>query len=235
MKRLNFVLNEAGYCKIKVTDLNGQRCFFMNSEEKASVFEVDICGDRFDLTVTPIAPDLLKDLDEIEEFERNTFKGKILYKTASSLASFASDMFFYVECTYHVEDFRDGDTLNINMTVFSYPSNDFLKSPLWWLTDIWDLFPVMYMLYEVSLDSKRIEPVNTLCIDRKKTIKNVRKFIIFNSAFLETIIDYPINMMRVRYLSREKKIFSSLLKFSKMDEEKRWKYIGDKDFFENVE
>lgn len=164
MKRLNFVLNEAGYCKVQVNDLNGLRCFFMDSEKEEKAFEIDIFGDSFDLTVTPLVPDSVpKDNNNI------TFKEKIENKLISAVENAVKDIFFRVECTYHIENFSEGDTVNINMLIYGYPTNDD-EHPLWWLSpEFLDMvFPVGYMFYDVLLNSKRIEPKSTACIDRKK-------------------------------------------------------------------
>ena len=234
--RLEFNLQNSGLCKITINDSGYIRHFFLNSEENTTKAEMDIYGNSFDLTIIPMQPDLMKDFDEIEEVDRNTLKGKILYKIASKAANFAKDIFFCVECTYHIENFCDGDVINITSLVYSYRSNDFSHT-LWLLSpEMPDaVFPVGYMFYDVLLNSDRIEPKNTHCINRKATIKQARKFVIAGSAIFLQVISYPIQMLRIRYLSREKKIFSSLLKFSKMKEDKRWKFIGDEDFFGNVD
>ncbi len=233
--KIKIVLQNMGFCKITINDSGRFRYFFFDSDKCNTNAEVDIYGSNFDLTITPMQPDLMKDFDEIEEVDRNTLKGKILYKLASKAANFAKDTFFCVECTYHIANFREGDTINLTNTVYSYPTNDFLH-PLWFFSpEMPDtVFPVGYMFYDVMIDNKRIEPRNTHCTNRKETIKQSRKFVIAGSTIFSQILAYPVQMLRICYLSKEKKIFSTLLKFLKMGEDKRWKYIGDVDFFMEV-
>ena len=222
MKRLKFILNDVGYCKVKINDTNEEKCFILDSEKGLTTFEADVFGNCFDLTVTPLIPDATK-------FNNNniSLKEKIENKLISSAENFVKDLLFNVECTYHIENFCDCDTVNINMLMYSYPTNNELHLS-WWLSpiDLDMVFPVGYMFYDVLVNNKRIEPKSTACINRKKTIRKARKVVIVLSGIFEPL-GYPVQMLRIRFLSGKKKIYSSLLNFSRMDEEKRWKYIGD--------
>ncbi|MBQ2828930.1 MAG: hypothetical protein IJF20_06765 [Clostridia bacterium] len=220
---------------MQLKDSSGTRYFYLETENAEKSMGVDIFGDSFDVILTPMFPDFKKDL---EEMKPEKLKDKIAKKVISTTMNFAKDVFLFVECTYHVENFCDGDTINLDMTVYDCPSNNFDDYTLSWLFfDIWCPFPVLYMFYDALLNQKRLEPTSTICLDKKKTLKKARQMTLIGTGtgFFSTLIGYPINMARIRFLTREKRIFSTLLKFSRMDEEKRCKYIDEEDFlFENV-
>lgn len=221
MKRLNFVFGDMCCVRMRIVDSSGTRYFHMETEKEAKNMEIDVFGDSFDLTVTPLFPDNEK---IFKDEKPKNFIDKAAKKALTSLVKFSKDMYFMTECTYHLEKYHDGDTVNIKMLIFSFPSNDWGEN-LYYLDLV--QFPVQYMFYNVSLDEKRLEIQGTSCLNRKKVIRRARPFLLAGTDGLLTILSYPIQMIRIRYLSGKRKIFSTLLNFSRMDEEKRWKYISD--------
>ncbi len=221
MKRLNFVFGDMCCVRMQITDSSGTRYFYMETEKEAKNMEFDIFGDSFDLIVTPRFPDNEKIFKD-EKPEK--FMDKLGKRAIKSLVNFSKDMYFMTECAYHFENFHDGDTVNIKMTIYSFPSNNWGEN---WLYIELIGFPVEYMFYDASLSGKRLEPKSALCLNRKKVIRRARPFLLVSYDSLLTIISYPLQMIRIRYLSGKRKIFSTLLNFSRMDEEKRWKYISE--------
>lgn len=212
--KLNFIFGDMCCVRMQIIDSSGSRYFHMETEKEAKNMEIDIFGDSFDLIVTPLFPDSEK---VFKDEKPEKFMDKLEKKALKSLVNFSKDMYFMTECTYRFENFRDGDTVNIKMTIYSFPSNDWGEN---WLYLELIGFPVQYIFYDVSLSGKRLEPKSTLCLNRKKVIRRARPFLLVSYDSLLTVISYPIQMIRIRYLSGTRKIFSTLLKFSRMDEEK---------------
>lgn len=95
------------------------------------------------------------------------------------------------------------------------------------------LFPVQYLFYDTLLNEKRLEPKETYCLNRKKVIKRSKPFLLLGEDGLQ-IVSYTLQMVRIRRLSTPKKMYSTLLEFSRMGEEKRWKYTEDDSVFNTV-
>ncbi len=226
MKRLNFVFGEMCCLDMKITDSVGTKYFHIEPEKETSKIEIDISGESFDLTLTPLIP-----AEPLHEKGKIKLKDRIERKLHHSLGSFAINMYLLAECTYHVEKFHDGDAINLNSMVYSCPSNDLGDNAFYWDVII---FPVQYMFYDVCLNQKRIEPQNISCLNRKKVIRKARPFMLVGSDSFWTIVTYPVLITRIRFLSSKRKISSTLTKFSKMSEGERLKYINTKDFTDQL-
>ena len=216
MKRLNVIIKHPGCVNIRIKDGNEIKCIYSETDNIEKIFEVDIIEESFDLILTPMMP-------SVKTSGSKKLKDKLKEKFISATESFAKDMYFFAECIYHVEKFNDGDTISINMTVYYYPSNNSGAS----LIDL-DvvLFPVQYLFYDALLNDQRLEPKGINCLNRKKVIKRAIPFLLIGSDGIQ-IISYPLQMIRIRRLSRPRKIYSKLLEFSKMNFENRIKYTDD--------
>lgn len=219
MKRIEFIIKHPGCVRIKIEDEAGEKNFCMETEGMDKTFSTYIYGESFKMTLTPLLPP-----DKKPETESNTFGEKILNKLIAASEKLAKDMYFFTECVYIIENFSDGDKLTLNQTVYSFRSND-AADELWIWTDV-VLFPVEYFFYDALLNDQRISPAETNCLNRKKVLKRARLFMLMGEDGFQ-IISYPLQAIRNRRLSTPKKIYSTLLKFSEMDEENRVKYISD--------
>ncbi len=224
MKRLNFIVSHPGCVRIRINDDAGEKFFYIETEGVAKSFSADISGESFKLTLTPLIPAEKKS-------SGNKLGEKIVDKLISAGEKYAKDLFFFTECGYRVENFNDGDTMNLDMTVYSFRSND-AADELWMWTDV-VLFPVQYLFYDALLNGKRLNPEKTNCLNRKKVLKRARLFMLMGNDGFQ-IISYPIQAIRNRLLSTPKKIYSTLLKFSEMDTENRLKHTEDNNVFDTV-
>ena len=219
MKKLNFTVKHPGCVRIRIVDDTGTEYFYMETEGAEKSFSADITSENFDLILTPMVP-------PVKSSGSSKLKDKLADKFVSATEKFEQDMYFFTECVYHVENFSDGDTVNINMTVYSFRSND-AGEELWMWTDV-ILFPVQYLFYDALLNDKRLEPKEAICLNRKKVIKRARPFMLMGEDGFQ-IVSYPIQRVRIRRLSTPKKIYSTLFEFSKMDIDERLKYTQDTD------
>ncbi|MBE6756473.1 MAG: hypothetical protein E7555_08460 [Ruminococcaceae bacterium] len=225
MKRLNFTVRHPGCVRIRTEDASGKKYFYIETEGAEKSFSADIVGESFDLILTPMSP-------QSKPSGSNKLGEKIVDKLISAGEKYAKDMYFFTECVYHVENFNDGDEISLNQTVYSFRSND-AGEELWMWTDV-VLFPVQYMFYDAVLNGKRLEPKEIACLNRKKVLKRARPFMLMGEDGLQ-IISYPLQWARIRRLSTPKKIYSTLLEFSKMDMDERLRYTEDDNFIQTVD
>jgi len=224
MKRLEFIVKHPGSVRIRIEDDAGTKYFYMETEGAEKSFSADITGESFRLILTPLLPSEKKS-------DSNKLGEKIVDKLISAGEKYAKDLFFFIECVYHVENFNDGDKINLDMTVYSFRSND-AGEELWIWTDV-ILFPVQYLFYDILLNGNRLSPAETNCLNRKKVLKKARPFMLMGEDGFQ-IFSYPIQVIRNRRLSTPKKINSTLLEFSQMDEESRMNYTEESSVFGTV-
>lgn len=203
-------------CGIQIDDMFGTRYFRLNlpdeGQEDHPFLDVDIPGDRFDLTVVPIMVDYKDALKEMENVEGNTWKDKLAKKAAGFLLSAFENLILRVGCKYHAEGLPDGAVLNIYR-------QEYLAGSVH-ATEILEFLPVLYMFYEVSYLDNRFEVVNAFGTNRKAVVNFARKYSLIDFGF-QLIFTYPIQVGRVKRLTKDKKIFKTLSKFHHMSEDQR--------------
>ena len=57
MKKLNFIFGDMCCLDMKITDSSGTRYFCIEPEKESKKIEIDISGESFDLTLTPLIPE----------------------------------------------------------------------------------------------------------------------------------------------------------------------------------
>lgn len=224
MKRLEFIVKHPGCVRIRINDDAGEKFFYIETEGVAKSFSADISGESFKITLTPLIPAEKKS-------SGNKLGEKIVDKLISAGEKYAKDLFFFTECVYLVENFSDGDKINLDVTVYSFRSND-AADELWIWTDV-VLFPVQYFFYDALLNGQRLIPAETNCLNRKKVLKRAKLFMFMGRDGIQ-LISYPIQLIRNRRLSTPKKIHSTLLKFAQMDTESRMMHTDESSVFEIV-
>lgn len=225
MKRIEFIVKHPGSVRIRTEDASGKKYFYIETEGAEKSFSADIVGESFDLILTPMSP-------QNKPSGSNKLGEKIVDKLISAGEKYAKDMYFFTECVYHVENFNDGDEISLNQTVYSFRSND-AGEELWMWTDV-VLFPVQYMFYDALLNGKRLEPKETACLNRKKVFKRARPFMLMGEDGFQ-ILSYPLQWIRIRRLSTPKKMYSTLLEFSRMDINERLRHTEDDSFIQTVD
>lgn len=96
--------------------------------------------------------------------------------------------------------------------------------------DLLELIPMAYMFYEISHSSSKFELIDAFETNRKDVIKYAKKITLINFG-LHLIFTYPIQMGRVKHLTKNKKIFKTLYSFHNMSGAERQRIIDKKEKF----
>ena len=215
---IKFILPSSLYnCELQVTDANQTKSYMLltplEESDEPSVLEVEVSKGELDVTVIPILIDVKEALDE---FEQKTLMDKLVRKGVSWALSVFENVLLRVGCKYHISNACDGDVIRIDLQQYIYNSVD---------SDIFDLMPIMYMFYELTMHGERLEPVDAFAHNRKDVLKSARGFALADFG-IHLIFTYPFQVGRVKQLTKNKKIFKTLLKFHRMPEEKRERLIN---------
>lgn len=227
--RILFVLKESIYdCSLQITDANGSRCYRIpalnNDTETAepSVI-VDVWGESCDVTVIPLVPDYRKELNALEE---DTWKDKVAKKTAKVMLASMENMFLRVGCSYCLRGLTDGDRVDIRLQRHVFGSFDRF--------DLLDLIPVAYQFFEVSQFNTRFEPIGAFATNREEVVTSARTLELVGSLAngpLASLLIYPIQVGRIKRLSKNKKVFRVISKLHRMSDEKRKKWLEKQEAF----
>lgn len=216
--KIRFVLGETPYnCELQVTDTFGTRCFLLempiDEDQTNASLEVDIYGYEFDLTLIPIMVDYQPELNNLET---RKLKDKFVKKTLSWMLSSFENAILRVGTKYHITNIQNMDVLNIDIQAFAHDTS--------FIAEFFDFMPVMYTFYEVSQFGNRFE-LTDVCETNRKSVLKTAKTLAFTDFGIHLIFTYPIQVGRVKHLTKTKKIFKTLHKYHNMDEEKRQKLI----------
>ena len=206
-------------CNIRVTDANGARFYHVPQTDPFGTtpqfLDVEINGSECDIAIAPIETNpenLWKDTPSKNLFD------KVASKCGKKLVSYISKIVLHVTCEYHLTDLKDGDCIDIIAKQYVY--------------DLWDNFnaleeivPMAYAFYEIEYNSKRATVKQAFGTNRREVIKTSRPLAFAGSAgYGLLLILYPIQMIRIRLLSRKRKVFRTIKKFNKMTPEERKKF-----------
>lgn len=215
---IKFILPKSLYnCELKITDANQTQTHTLltpiEETDTPYVLEIDVSGE-FDFTVTPTMIDKNKILDE---FDQNTWTDRLGKKAASALISTLDNLILIVGCKYHVSGMSDGDAIELSQQAYSkVTAEDFA---------LLEIMPVMYSFFEASIKGKRLEPTAAFGTNRKKVLKSARALSLLHLG-TGFILIYPIQVGRAKRLTKDKKVFKTLLRFHRMPEEKRERFIN---------
>ncbi|MBE6789174.1 MAG: hypothetical protein E7539_05850 [Ruminococcaceae bacterium] len=218
--KIIFMLKESIFdCKLQITDLQGSRYYlispFSENDISQQYLTIDIYGTEFDLTLTPLMPDINSALDEIEE---NSWLDKLAKNAGKLLGKSLDKILLRVGCTYHIQDAQQGDRLDITMQ--GYPFGTFDRFGLL------ELLPMIYFFFEVSSFNKRFKPLKAFETNRKDVIKASRVLALSMSLGNSILapFSYMIQMSRIKRLSKNRKIFRVISKFHNMSDAERKKF-----------
>ncbi len=226
--KITLVLKESIYdCKIQITDSRGSRYYYISAlceDETVTPFiTAEIYDNDFDLTLIPIMPDTTSMLND---FEENNWKNKFAKKATKVLFSSLEKAILRVGCTYRVEQVQDGDRLDINLQTCTYGTFDHF--------DLLELIPMMYMFFEVFNLNKLFKLKEAYETNRKDVLKFAKTFaltdILGNGLFL-TLFTYPIQVGRIKRLTKDKKISKVLAKFNNLNDTERQRFLEKQEKF----
>ena len=209
-------------CKIKITDSQGTRYYYTSplSEEKSSLsasLTVEVFDSDFLLTLIPVMVDANSAL---EDFEVQNWKDKLAKKASKLLISTLDKAFLRVGCDYKITGTKDGDRLDISSQIYSF-GNSFTL-------DFFGLMPVLYNFFEVSSFGRLYKLSDAYETNRKSVLKFARAIAlsdIFGIGFITLLFTYPLQMGRVKHLTKNKKVKKVLLKFNSLTDEKREAFL----------
>lgn len=226
--KITLALKESIYdCKIQITDSRGISYYYISAlcdDETVTPFiTAEFFDNAFDLTLIPIMPDTNSMLND---FEENSRKDKFAKKATKVLFSSLEKAILRVGCTYRVEQVQDGDRLNINLQTYTFGTFDRF--------DLLELIPMMYMFFEVSHFNKLFKLKEAYETNRKDVLKFAKTFaltdILGNGLFV-TLFTYPIQVGRIKRLTKNKKISKTLTKFNNLSDVERQQFLDKQEKF----
>lgn len=228
--KIAFVLKESIYdCKIQITDAQGDRYYLLatrnlNDDDGHDPYIfVDICGDAFDVTLIPLMPDTAPMLNELED---NNWKDKFAKTAAKLMVSSLDKMLLRVGCRYHICDLQDGDRLDISLQSYAFGTFDRF--------DLLELIPMMYMFFEASHFNKRCALADAYETNRKDVLRSAKALAltdVLGNGMLATLFTYPIQVSRIKRLSKNKKIRKVLAKFNDLSDLERQRILEKQEKF----
>lgn len=227
--KISLVLKESIYdCKIKITDSYGERYYYISAlcEEgmTSSSITAEVFDNEFDLTLIPIMPDVSPALNEIEE---NNWKDKLTKKASKLIFDTIEKVILRVGCRYRIDQLQDRDSLDVALQTYVFGTFDRYK--------LLELFPVAYMFFEVFQGNKRFNLITAFETNRKEVLRAARGITLVGAlgiGFLFTLIFvYPIQIGRVKRLTKNKKISKTLKKFNKLSDTKRQQFLDKQEKF----
>ena len=226
--KIILVLKESIYdCKIKITDSHGERFYYISAlcEEgmTSSSITAEVFDNEFSLSLIPITADVKSVLEEIEE---NNWKDRLVKKATGFLMNSLDKMILRVGCNYHIKGLQDGDRLDI--TLQNYVFGTFDKF------DILELVPMCYVFFEVANFNEYYKLTDAYETNRKDVLKFAKTFafaeVLGNGLFL-TLFTYPIQVSRVKRLTKNKKILKVLTKFNGLSRIERQRFLEKQEKF----
>ncbi len=207
---LRFV-DQFGDVDLKYRDAAGEHSLPVAMDPENDLREIDILGDSLEIKVKPTKLDLGINKEEVSGTAE-----KVFLKFTEKFASVANDMLLHVGCRYIVNDLQDGDVIDVICRNYSVSGSDQML--------IFDLYPVVYLFFELSKNDRRYEPLDIFAINRDKVLKSARVMALADFG-LHLIVTYPFQVGRVKRLTKEKTVKKKLKAFNVMSEEKRKKIL----------
>ena len=227
--KIYLVLKESIYdCKIKISDSQGERYYNISAlcEEgmTSSSITAEVFDNEFDLTLIPIMPDVSPALNELEE---NNWKDKLAKKVSKLLFDTIEKVILRVGCRYRIDQIQDGDSLDVALQTYVFGTFD--------RYNLLELFPVAYMFFEVFQANKRFNLITAFETNRKEVLRAARGITLAGAlgiGFLFTLIFvYPIQIGRVKRLTKNKKISKVLTKFNNLSDAERQRFLEKQEKF----
>ncbi len=229
--KIFLVLKESIYdCKIKIFDSQGERYYYISAlyEEgmTSSSITAEVFDNKFSLSLIPITADVKSVLNEMEE---NDWKDKLAKKAAGFLMNSVDKTILRVGCNYHIEGLQDGDRLDITLQSYAFGTFDRF--------DILELVPICYTFFEVANFNEYYKLTDAYETNQKDVLKFAKTFAsaaVLGNGFFLTLFTYPIQVSRVKCLTKNKKILKVLTKFNNLSDTERQRFLEKQENFFNI-
>lgn len=204
-------------CQVTVKDASGERRYFADlfgvENDGENLLCIEVESGEFELTIEPTMVDYK---DAFSQMKISDWKDKLARKIGNTLFSAVDNMFLRVGCSYSLSGVKDGDTVSVYCQQYAFGNYDKL--------DLLELIPMAYMFFEVYFKDIRCELLNAFGLNGKEVISSSRKIALINFG-IGLLTTYPIQVGRIKRLSSNRKIRKTLIRFNKMTEKKRKRYM----------
>jgi hypothetical protein len=208
---LTVLENSFHACNIRIKDATQTRFYRVEPQSSPTFLDVEIDGTECDIAIAPIKPTANFKWDE--QAPQSHFLNRLADKCGQSLLSFVDQMFLRVTCEYHLTDLKDGDYVDVIARSYSYG--------LWDRWDLFELLPMAYAFFEVEHSGNRAPLTQAFGTNRSDVIKMARKLALLTYVGWDIIFMYPLQVGRIKRLSKNRKVFKALKKFNRMSAEER--------------
>lgn len=220
--KIILALKETIYdCKIKITDSQGERYYYLSllCEEGLNTSSViaEVFDNDFTLSVIPVMPDTKSALNQVEAIN---WKEKLAKKAANLVINAIDKMILRVGCDYHIVGIQEFDHLDIRLQNYAFGTFDRFE--------LFGLLPMLYMFFEVSNFNALYKLTNAYETNRKEVIKFAKKLALGSSLGWEILLApfiYPIQIGRIKRLTKNRKIRKVLTKFNNLNATKRQRLL----------
>ena len=232
--KITFVLRESIYdCKIQISDSHGSRYIYLSAssgddsifrsgeERTASSLETEIFDADCLIDLIPVMPDISSVADS---FEETNWKDRLAKKASVRLLK-SLELFLRVGCRYRAVGLQDGDRLDIRLQSYAFGS-----------FDRWDLFglaPVSYAFFELFSFNDRYPLVDAYATNRKEVLRifKLLELAELGNGFLWALFAYPLQVGRVKRLTKPKKVRKTLTRFANFSDSKRQRFLEKQEAF----
>ncbi len=145
------------------------------------------------------------------------------------LASLENAVCFRVGCTYRLDGLRNGEEILLKEQTYACTS---------YTADlVFNLVPVDYLFFEAVRHGERHAPTAARCTNKRAALKAARTAALLSASdggigclsFLLCLPIFSLQMLRVRFLTRNRRIFRTLSRFHRMSEAERQKVLRRND------
>lgn len=132
---------------------------------------------------------------------------------------------------YRIDQMQDGDKLDIVLQPYILGTFD--------RHNLLGLYPVAYVFFEVFHFNKRFKLTTAFGVNRKVVVRTAKGITIAGALGIEFLLTmmfaYPIQIGRVKHLTRNKTIWKKLVKFTNLSDQERQLFLERQDrFIENA-
>ena len=129
-----------------------------------------------------------------------------------------------VSCQYRVSGALDGDCIDLNYRTYVHGCKA--------LNDNLELIPMIYAFFEVADKNGRLKPTGAYGSNRREVIRMARRWTLFDSIGLGSfgfLLTYPIQLGRIKYLSKGKRVLKKINKLNCMGEDERRSFFKEQE------